>query len=1164
MSRNNELRLFVSSTFRDMQEEREHLVKKIFPEIRALCRSRGIIFTEIDLRWGLTDEDVALGQVIRACLEEIDRCRPYFIGITGDRYGYIPELHEYYKDPELLANYPWLEEAALEGSSVIDLEMRHGALNDPESARSGSLFFFRRHRPTDEPDAEASEELRRLEDLKRRIRASGLPVEEYRDPGTLGEMAYDALVEIIERDFAAVVPLTPLESERTRHRIFAESRRRAYIPNSVYLGKLNDWFAAEENVPMILYAESGSGKSSLISFWCEQLRRRRPELEIVEHYVGIGAGAGDHLTIMRHIMAEIAERFDRSEEPPDKPEEIELEFANWLGYTVGKPLLLVIDGVNQLQGEGLNLHWLPPVMPEGVKLIISSTVEGTLVDLRKRGWQTLGMQPLNEKEREAVTVRFLAEYHKALSPEQVRKISSDIKSAHPLFLRTVLEELRLAAWHDTLDLEIDRYLDSTGTEDLFQHVLERMEEDHGRRSVAEVFSFMWCSRSGLEENDLQELTGLPRLKLSTMLGSLEYHLVRREGSLTFFHDYLRRAVEKRYLADATQRERMHGKLAWHFRRTLPALRSVRELLWQYDQGSDEQSMKNLLSRPDIVSLLWSGPERWELPAHWSRLMKKGHSVEEAFRTGLETWRAGEGQSDPIGTLRAVADLLELLGCWEMVLELHAEMADLAASAGDTRRQLEAHLGAGSTCALRGEYDRGLEHLATADRLARELNDRRATAYTLAGRGHVYMIQTRYEEGLEYFTQALAIHQELGDRRGMASCISNIGVIHASVGRYTEALEHHHRHLELCRELGNRRGTARTTGHIGIIHAGQGRYEEGLEYYRRALATHEELGDRQSIGTTLGNIGALLLEQGRYAEALPYCDRYLELSEELGDRRGMAAALNNAGVAYTEQGRYEEGLECFTRYLTLSEELGDRYRTARALSNIGALHADMGRPERGLDYYARQLELSRELDDPFGVGIAMGRTGTIYAVQNRRADALECFRLALEVHRTIPSPHYIVQWTREVARLLLETASEGGPAPEYLGDWIAPEPEEEWTRAALRAARERAEESLTLSREIAVDGSITAARILLAQIAVAEGKTDAGLEELRRMLEETTSEIELAELHYHLAELDPDHTPHRAEALRRYKALCERMPKREFRKRVEELEGESLRSHYQRL
>ena len=33
MSSLYELRVFISSTFRDLQEEREHLIKKIFPEM---------------------------------------------------------------------------------------------------------------------------------------------------------------------------------------------------------------------------------------------------------------------------------------------------------------------------------------------------------------------------------------------------------------------------------------------------------------------------------------------------------------------------------------------------------------------------------------------------------------------------------------------------------------------------------------------------------------------------------------------------------------------------------------------------------------------------------------------------------------------------------------------------------------------------------------------------------------------------------------------------------------------------------------------------------------------------------------------------------------------------------------------------------------------------
>ena len=85
------LRVFISSTFRDMQGEREELVKRVFPEIRHVCEQRGVVWGEVDLRWGVTDEQKAEDAVLPICLAEIERTRPYFIGMLGDRYGWVPD-----------------------------------------------------------------------------------------------------------------------------------------------------------------------------------------------------------------------------------------------------------------------------------------------------------------------------------------------------------------------------------------------------------------------------------------------------------------------------------------------------------------------------------------------------------------------------------------------------------------------------------------------------------------------------------------------------------------------------------------------------------------------------------------------------------------------------------------------------------------------------------------------------------------------------------------------------------------------------------------------------------------------------------------------------------------------------------------------------------------
>lgn len=49
-------RIFISSTFTDLQEERNALQKEVFPLLKKLCMENGCQFQAIDLRWGIGEE----------------------------------------------------------------------------------------------------------------------------------------------------------------------------------------------------------------------------------------------------------------------------------------------------------------------------------------------------------------------------------------------------------------------------------------------------------------------------------------------------------------------------------------------------------------------------------------------------------------------------------------------------------------------------------------------------------------------------------------------------------------------------------------------------------------------------------------------------------------------------------------------------------------------------------------------------------------------------------------------------------------------------------------------------------------------------------------------------------------------------------------------------
>ncbi|MGD9938088.1 MAG: DUF4062 domain-containing protein [Methanoregulaceae archaeon] len=133
----NERRIvvFVSSTFRDMVAERDELTTQIFPGLRKTCEERGITWGEVDLRWGIPPEKEQ-EQVLETCLRYIDTCRPYFIGMLGERYGWTGWTHA----PALADEMPFLKDA--EGRSVTDLEILYGVPHDPGMRRHQ---FFQIH-----------------------------------------------------------------------------------------------------------------------------------------------------------------------------------------------------------------------------------------------------------------------------------------------------------------------------------------------------------------------------------------------------------------------------------------------------------------------------------------------------------------------------------------------------------------------------------------------------------------------------------------------------------------------------------------------------------------------------------------------------------------------------------------------------------------------------------------------------------------------------------------------------------------------------------------------------------------------------------------------------------------------------------------------------------
>ena len=142
--------VFISSTFNDMHAERDYLIKEVFPELTEWCEERHIRLTDIDLRWGVTEEESESNRTIETCLRHIDKSRPFFLCFLGQRRGWVPNFQEKITD-ETRKRYTTIDD--LDGRSATEMEIEHALLKPIHMflkdtdydcpPTKHSIFFFR-------------------------------------------------------------------------------------------------------------------------------------------------------------------------------------------------------------------------------------------------------------------------------------------------------------------------------------------------------------------------------------------------------------------------------------------------------------------------------------------------------------------------------------------------------------------------------------------------------------------------------------------------------------------------------------------------------------------------------------------------------------------------------------------------------------------------------------------------------------------------------------------------------------------------------------------------------------------------------------------------------------------------------------------------------------
>ena len=556
--------IFISSTFNDMHGERNYLVKRVFPALSQWCAAHRLRLRDIDLRWGITEEDsMENRRTVEICLANIDRCRPFFLCFIGQRRGWVPEAQDI--ADHTFESFPKLKEKL--GASVTEMEVIH-ALIDPMRRQTLSdadaltrAFFYLRddaylqdiHSPsllniyTNRSSDDPARDDRLLEAFRSQtIPATRRPCRTYGcrwDPagttpelgavrgapagitdGALTDFVFGGkpLCAVVLEDLKAAIRDryqltedathdTALSRELEQQSLFLHTAGESFIERAGDLLPFESYVRGASCKPLILTAPAGMGKSSLLAHWI-----LGAPYQVYYRFIGRSDRAGTATGIAYSLWEQLFADGKVSSAPPEDAATLLDTFKDMLQEAADEyKLVLVIDAVDQLPGGVQDIAFLPRQLPPNVKLILSIKAASPGTDQFLAEASVFGeiveVKPLTElSDRNALVDTYLSNYLKKLGDRQMDALIRAQGAVNPLYLKIVLSELRVFGAYDTLQSHIEQDFGDTPIS-AFDAMLRRIEGDAPVSAIpmetlaTNVFGWLAHARYGLEVQELSEL-----------------------------------------------------------------------------------------------------------------------------------------------------------------------------------------------------------------------------------------------------------------------------------------------------------------------------------------------------------------------------------------------------------------------------------------------------------------------------------------------------------------------------------------------------------------------------------------------------------------------------------------------------------------------------------
>jgi hypothetical protein len=314
-------------------------------------------------------------------------------------------------------------------------------------------------------------------------------------------------------DFQAEDNYTTEQLEAYEQERFKNDELKLFIGREKPLKAIQDYINNDNNQALVIYGQSGLGKSALMAKAIEQTRKEK-----VFRFVGSTPSLNSSIDLLISILKEfgIEEEIKqiKDESGQEKPEDIKEFYARISSHilNIKKECVIFIDAVDQLSNED-GFIWLPSQLPSNLKIVISALEDENYQD-DSQYFTSLQNKTSNLYKLEAfedskdLVESILKEYDRTIQPHQLTYLQDIYKDINtPLYLTIAAQEMRHWSSEDNTQDKDTNGQDLAPTQKLIiNEYIENLNElyHHDKEFVKRVLSYLYLTK-GLSESELIEI-----------------------------------------------------------------------------------------------------------------------------------------------------------------------------------------------------------------------------------------------------------------------------------------------------------------------------------------------------------------------------------------------------------------------------------------------------------------------------------------------------------------------------------------------------------------------------------------------------------------------------------------------------------------------------------